>query len=280
MDQRFRLLICFILAIRHSGAVDGRDGARAAEANSASQTQKATRRKAEKPNKAAKPHKTAEARPRKGGAQEGQENQACRGARQVEEVRRALEAPKKPDTPPLTGDLAAVKNAIDLARKGKTEDATDAQKTIADPAGQKLAEWFMLRHPEPTRAFTRFAAFLDNNPDWPSKALMRRRAEARLWQERSRRGHHSRLLCRRPPTAQGPLCAGAGASCRRRPPRRRARGSRGLALGRTGRSNRSDGVREVPRTAGARGPSRAHGQADRRQGAFGGDARRQTAWRR
>src|SRR5215475_5533079 len=89
---------------------------------------------------------------------------------------------KKPSTPPLTGDLAVVKKVIDLARDGETEDATEAAKAIEDPAGQKLAEWFILRHSE-TQA--RFAAFLSNNPTWPSITLMRRRAEARLWQEKA-----------------------------------------------------------------------------------------------
>ena len=37
---------------------------------------------------------------------------------------------------------------------------------------------------------------------------------------------------------------------------------------------------EFKRAAGARGPSRAHGQADRRQGDWRGDARRQAARRR
>jgi soluble lytic murein transglycosylase len=92
---------------------------------------------------------------------------------------------EKPAAPALTGDLAAVKNAIDLARKGKTEDATDAAKAIADPAGQKLAEWYLLRHSETQARFARYAAFLTNNPDWPSNALLRRRAEARLWQEKA-----------------------------------------------------------------------------------------------
>src|SRR6516162_11405083 len=38
-----------------------------------------------------------------------------------------------PSTPPLTGDLAALKDAIDLARKAKTDDATAAKARIADP---------------------------------------------------------------------------------------------------------------------------------------------------
>ena len=54
--------------------------------------------------------------------------------------------PKSADAPPLSGDLAAVRDAIDLARKAKTSEATAIQKTIADPAARKLVEWFILRH--------------------------------------------------------------------------------------------------------------------------------------
>ena len=86
--------------------------------------------------------------------------------------------------PALTGDLAFVKDAIALARKAKTADATEIQNKIADPAAQRLVEWYILRHPESDAKFNRFAAFIAGNPDWPGMALMRRRAEARLWQER------------------------------------------------------------------------------------------------
>jgi soluble lytic murein transglycosylase len=89
------------------------------------------------------------------------------------------------DTPPLSGDLAAVRSAIDLARKAKTSEATAAEKAISDPAARKLVEWFILRHPETEANFSRYAAFIAESPDWPSMGLMRKRAEARLWQERS-----------------------------------------------------------------------------------------------
>ena len=91
----------------------------------------------------------------------------------------------EPAAPALTGDLAALKDAIDLARKAKTDDATAAENRIADPAGRKLAEWFILRHSETTANYDRYAAFLAANPDWPSAGLLRKRAEARLWQQKS-----------------------------------------------------------------------------------------------
>ena len=105
--------------------------------------------------------------------------------------------------PALTGDLAALKDAIDLARKAKTEDATAARDRITDPAGQKLADWFILRHPETTASFSRYAAFIAANPDWPSIALLRKRAEARLWQERSNAATVHGFTADRPLSAKG-----------------------------------------------------------------------------
>ncbi|MFT4119787.1 transglycosylase SLT domain-containing protein [Bradyrhizobium sp.] len=109
----------------------------------------------------------------------------------------------KPAPPALTGDLAALKDAIDLARKGKNDDAAAARDRIADPAGRKLAEWFMLRHSESTADFKRYAAFLAANPEWPSGAMLRRRAEARLWQEKSDAPTVHAFTMDRPTTAKG-----------------------------------------------------------------------------
>ncbi|MBR1272291.1 transglycosylase SLT domain-containing protein [Bradyrhizobium sp. AUGA SZCCT0222] len=91
----------------------------------------------------------------------------------------------KEAAPALTGDLALVKEAINLARKAKTDEATATRNRIADPAAQKLVEWFILRHSETTANFGRYAAFIAANPEWPSAAQLRRRVEARLWQERA-----------------------------------------------------------------------------------------------
>lgn len=112
-------------------------------------------------------------------------------------------AADKPAPPPLTGDLAALKDTVDLARKGKNDDAAAARDRIADPAGQKLADWFMLRHPDSTANFKRYAAFLAANPDWPSSALLRRRAEARLWQEKSDAATVHAFTMDRPTSAKG-----------------------------------------------------------------------------
>lgn len=93
--------------------------------------------------------------------------------------------PEKSAGPQLSGDLATIRDAILAARKGKTDEATDIQARITDPVGRKLVEWYLLRHSESKALFSRYAAFVTANPDWPSVTLLRRRAEARLWQERS-----------------------------------------------------------------------------------------------
>jgi soluble lytic murein transglycosylase len=154
-------------------------------------------------HKSSTPKKSHEA---KAGKQRSAAAGKHRHSKHAEAKRKAKtsdEPSDKPAPPPLTGDLAAVKDAIDLARKGKTDDATAAKSRIADPAGQKLAEWFILRHSDATANFNRYAAFIAANPDWPSAALLRRRAEARLWQERSDAATVHQFTADRPLSAKG-----------------------------------------------------------------------------
>ncbi len=113
-------------------------------------------------------------------------------------------APKE-TAPPLTGDPALVKEAIELARKAKTQEATDVRNQIADPAAQKLVEWYILRHPETIAPFSRYAAFIAANPEWPSATLLRRRAEARLWEQRSDAATVRGFTGERPVSAKGKL---------------------------------------------------------------------------
>ena len=138
-------------------------------------------------------------------------------------------------------------------------------------------------HPAPfrdaRRISSRYAAFIAANPDWPSAALLRRRAEARLWQEQQRRGHRTRLHGDRPTSAKGKFALARVLL---------AEGDRDGAarlvrdawrIGGIVRAQREDALRSVPRPPHQRGPPRAHGQADRRQGLCGRHARRQAARR-
>jgi soluble lytic murein transglycosylase len=86
---------------------------------------------------------------------------------------------------PQTSDaeIARVKNAIEALRKGGASKATDVATSISDPAARKLVEWTILRSDGNGADSKRYLAFIAANPSWPSLALFRLRAEARLWTE-------------------------------------------------------------------------------------------------
>jgi soluble lytic murein transglycosylase len=115
----------------------------------------------------------------------------------------SVDAPPQSAGPPLSADLAAAKQAIDLVRKAKTGEATVVEKTINEPAAQKLVEWFILRHPDGAANFSRYAAFIADNPNWPGVGQLRRRAEACLWQERSDAATVHRFTGDQPTSAKG-----------------------------------------------------------------------------
>jgi soluble lytic murein transglycosylase len=100
----------------------------------------------------------------------------------------------------LPPDLAAVKQAIELVRQRRPREATALATSIRDQLMQKLVEWVLLRQPESEVGFERYAAFTRTNPDWPSIPLFRRRAEAKLSQER-RDGVSARRLLGEEPTS-------------------------------------------------------------------------------
>ncbi|MGV7218364.1 lytic transglycosylase domain-containing protein [Bradyrhizobium sp. UFLA05-112] len=155
-------------------------------------------------NKQSGPKKTHEAKAGKQRSAAASKHRHSKHAEAKRKSKKQDEDPsEKPSRPPLTGDLAALKDAIDLARKAKTDDATAARNRIADPAGKKLAEWFILRHSETTADFNRYVAFTAANPDWPSIASFRRRAEARLWQEKSDAATVHKFTADRPQSPKG-----------------------------------------------------------------------------
>jgi soluble lytic murein transglycosylase len=86
-------------------------------------------------------------------------------------------------TSPL--DLNALKQAVDLVGKSRSDEAANLENSISDPLARKLIEWLVLRSDDTTATFARYAAFIAANPSWPSIVTLRRRAEAMLWQEHS-----------------------------------------------------------------------------------------------
>ncbi|MDP1882860.1 MAG: lytic transglycosylase domain-containing protein, partial [Bradyrhizobium sp.] len=100
--------------------------------------------------------------------------------------------PRKPSVPAAIAatsstskaDTEALESVIELVRKRKPADATQAQAAIADPVARKLAEWIILRSDDNGASVERYRAFLAANPSWPSQIFLRRRIEAALWDDR------------------------------------------------------------------------------------------------
>ena len=80
-------------------------------------------------------------------------------------------------------DLTAVKQAIEFVHKERAEEATNIEKTISDPLARKLVEWVILRGDDSSIDFSRYAAFIAANPTWPGIVMLRRHAEAALWEQ-------------------------------------------------------------------------------------------------
>jgi soluble lytic murein transglycosylase len=98
---------------------------------------------------------------------------------------------RKPTTPAAVAatsstpqpDQDALENVIELVRKHKPADATQAEAAITDPVARKLAEWIILRSDDNGATVERYRAFITANPSWPSQTFLRRRLEAALWDD-------------------------------------------------------------------------------------------------
>jgi soluble lytic murein transglycosylase len=114
--------------------------------------------------------------------------------------------PAPADTAPaLPPDLAATKQAIELVRQGKLGEATAVAASTGNPLAQKIVEWALLRRADTEASLDRYAAFIRANPDWPSIPLIRRRAEAALWNERRDGAAVRRFVGENPTSAVGRL---------------------------------------------------------------------------
>lgn len=82
------------------------------------------------------------------------------------------------------GDLGILQNVVELVRRRKPSEATQAEAAISDPVARKLAEWIILRSNDNGVDVERYHAFISANPTWPSQIFLRRRAEGALWDNR------------------------------------------------------------------------------------------------
>lgn len=106
--------------------------------------------------------------------------------------------------PQLSPDLVTVKQALQLLQQRKLSDATKLAVSIGDSAARKLIAWAALRDPDNPAGFDDYNSFIQANPDWPIP-LLRRRAEARLWQERRDAATVRRFVGAHPASAPGRL---------------------------------------------------------------------------
>jgi soluble lytic murein transglycosylase len=105
-------------------------------------------------------------------------------------------------------DLDAVKHALDLVHHGKAQEATDVARQVEDPLARKIIEWAVLRNDDNTADFSRYRAFIAGNPSWPSLILLRKRAEAMLWQEHADVATIRAFTSDRPLTGKGRFALG------------------------------------------------------------------------
>jgi soluble lytic murein transglycosylase len=112
---------------------------------------------------------------------------------------------ERPAVLSLPPDLAATKQAIEFVRQRKPREATELARSIGDPVAQKLVEWALLRHADGDAGFERYATFIEANSDWASIPLLRKRAEARLWQDRRDAATVRHFLSGGPTSAVGRL---------------------------------------------------------------------------
>jgi soluble lytic murein transglycosylase len=94
----------------------------------------------------------------------------------------AAPAPARAQAPAT--DIAALKAALAQVEAGKSQAALAASAKFRDPAARKLVTWLALRVDWKNAGFDRALAFLGENPDWPSRDLIRRRAESLLYDEK------------------------------------------------------------------------------------------------
>jgi peptidoglycan lytic transglycosylase len=178
----------------------GPAGALAASGHKHASAHKSTTAKEKKSKRGSASDKERKAAQRRGGAQTGEERIPLPRERPSTEQAAATE----PAVKALSPELDAAKQAIGLLRKGKSGEATALATSSGDPVVQKLVEWVLLRS-ESGAGFERYAAFIRANPHWPNIRLLRRRAEARLWQDRRDAATVRRFLDGEPISAKGRL---------------------------------------------------------------------------
>ena len=154
--------------------------------------------------KSARTHAASPSRSKQAKSDRAKRKQAARKGSRRDAAKNS--APKAPEPPAVTlpPELAAVKQAIGLARQGKLTDARSAVQS-SEPPAQKLVDWIFLRSADTSARFEHYSAFIRENPSWPGIPMLRRRAEGKLWHDRRNAATIRAFLGDQPTSAKGRL---------------------------------------------------------------------------
>jgi soluble lytic murein transglycosylase len=98
-----------------------------------------------------------------------------------------------------------LRRAIAAAAAGRLSEARSARNALADPAGQKLVDWYLFRAGYGTPQEVR--DFLDGNPDWPDRGLLTQRAEEALLRANASSREVKAFFAANPPRSAAGLAA-------------------------------------------------------------------------
>jgi soluble lytic murein transglycosylase len=76
-------------------------------------------------------------------------------------------------------DASRIRDAFKAIGNGDLDKAAELKQAIGDPVGRKLVDWFRLRRGYGQAA--EYKAFLDANPAWPERGLLRQKLEEALF---------------------------------------------------------------------------------------------------
>ena len=103
----------------------------------------------------------------------------AREAAHIERLDSLIAPLSKYDLP--ADDAPKIKGAIEALAANKPDKAAEFAKDVSDPIGRKLIAWYRLRQGQGEARD--YLAFLDANPDWPSRDYLRQRMEEALFIE-------------------------------------------------------------------------------------------------
>ncbi len=83
----------------------------------------------------------------------------------------------------VSAEAPKIRQAIALLDKGRISDAMGVRAQLKDKSSRTLFDWLLIRAASRQVGFETIAGFLNDNPDWPARNLIRKRAEEALYLE-------------------------------------------------------------------------------------------------